>query len=58
MVYEVCQSEFLLVCVMCVCVCVCGLPLDLFQVEFRVLLIRPHDVNQGGVTCGVVRLAR
>ena len=47
-----CVSEtYILVCVMkvCVYVCVFGRPLDLFQVEFRVLLLSPHDVNQGGV---------
>jgi hypothetical protein len=38
------------VCVcLCVCACDCGLPLALFQVEFKLgCLFSPHHVNQGG----------
>jgi hypothetical protein len=46
----VCNSVMKVSVHVCVRVCVCfGRPLDLFPVEFRVLLLSPHDVNQGGV---------
>jgi hypothetical protein len=35
--------------ILCVCLGDCGLPLALFQVDFRVLVFSPHHVNQGGV---------